>query len=165
LPSTSFLSADAVLMVGHLTIQWRVFKCAFYWLWTEATHFSLVSDYFAESLISRIAEFTARGPAGDFGNSSLDLLPAAKATTRCLCYDPRDRVYGILSLLSNHYRKNIEVDYSGSCEEVYKDLMIYCAQEYGRMELLRFCIIRESSSPLKLPSWVPDLLFPTRRVS
>jgi hypothetical protein len=31
--------------------------------------------------MSRIAEFTARGPAGDFGNSSLDLLPAVKATT------------------------------------------------------------------------------------
>jgi hypothetical protein len=114
------LSTDAVLMVGHLTIQWRVFKCAFYFLWTEATHFSPVSNYFAESLMSRIAEFTARGTAGDFGNSSLDLLPAMKATTRCLCYDPRDGVYGILSLLSNHYRKNIKVDYSRSVRKCTK---------------------------------------------
>jgi len=83
-------------------------------------------------------------------------------TYQCLCSDPRDKIFGILGLVSTwkEWHTPIETDYSLSVEEVYIGIAAYfCTTQRGperSSELLQLASCRKGRSLYNLPSWVPD---------
>jgi len=72
------------------------------------------------------------------------------------CIDPRDRVYGILGILSKtNVRMNLRPDYERPVIDIYMDLMMYYIHKSNRLDLLRLCQYDETMG--NRPSWIPDL--------
>jgi hypothetical protein len=68
--------------------------------------------------------------------------------------DPRDKIYGLLGLLSDH---EVQVDYSKSSKDIYVSFFSSCLLEDGGLDWFRW-MTGECHEPKKLclPSWVPD---------
>ncbi|KAF4630895.1 hypothetical protein G7Y89_g7230 [Cudoniella acicularis] len=73
------------------------------------------------------------------------------------CSDPRDKVYGILGILSPEQRAQFPVEYSTSTREVYIDVVDYYITSTKRLDILGASIhSTEHRNTFSLPSWVPD---------
>lgn len=76
------------------------------------------------------------------------------------CRDPRDRVYGILGILTLNRESqravSVQVDYSvsNSVEKVYKDFFLRYIERYGTLRLLDEAGLFQSSG--MRPTWVPN---------
>ncbi|KAG9239390.1 heterokaryon incompatibility protein-domain-containing protein [Amylocarpus encephaloides] len=88
------------------------------------------------------------------GNQS-DLLETLSFHRRKLCQDPKDKVYGILGILSERERGEFEVDYDLSTRQVYINVAIYILHVTRCLDVLGHSIPREPNAN-QLPSWVPD---------
>jgi Heterokaryon incompatibility protein (HET) len=77
----------------------------------------------------------------------------AMATHLC-CADQRDKVYGLLSMVSGSFAKRIQVNYSSSVTDVYTNFFIQLLGHTNRLDALRFA--GEVTKLPGLPSWVPD---------
>lgn len=75
-------------------------------------------------------------------------------TTYRQCTDPRDKIYGVLSLLSLSIQNKIEPQYSMSTSQIYKSTFLAYLDHTKRLELLDHCSLRDRCS--ELPSWVPN---------
>ncbi|KAF2818325.1 HET-domain-containing protein [Ophiobolus disseminans] len=71
-----------------------------------------------------------------------------------LVSDPRDKIYGLLGLLSHH---GVQVDYGKSSEDTYVSFFSSCLLKDGGLDWFRW-MTGECYEPKKLclPSWVPD---------
>jgi hypothetical protein len=70
------------------------------------------------------------------------------------CTDPRDKIYGVLSLSPPDFSAKINPQYSLSVTQLYKDIFFIYAERSCRLDLLS-----QSGSPrdnFTCPSWVPD---------
>ncbi|KAI1275947.1 heterokaryon incompatibility protein-domain-containing protein [Xylaria sp. FL0933] len=77
------------------------------------------------------------------------------------CRDPRDYIYGILSLLRDESKPlDIQPDYSKATAEVYKDIVFSHLSHYGGLYIMYECeLIGPNPAIIEgktLPSWVPD---------
>jgi len=88
--------------------------------------------------------------------------------SRC-CANPRDRVYGLMGLMSEKLRAQIKVDYDLGVLEVYKQFALAQMSHFGRLDPLAGCYgFNKSSSGTTTAvdknnthaSWVPDLRRP-----
>ena len=79
-------------------------------------------------------------------------------TRRCICADPRDRIFALKSLLDPSASDAIKPDYEKSTSEVYKDVVVEYALNLGRLDLLRMCNL--STKLKESPSWVPNWSIP-----
>ena len=70
------------------------------------------------------------------------------------CTDPRDKIYGVLSLLSPSIQNKIKPDYSISTSQVYTSTFLVYLEHVKRLELLDQCSIEDRSS--ERPSWIPN---------
>lgn len=70
------------------------------------------------------------------------------------CLDPRDKIYGILGILSNTISNHIKPDYRSPVAEVYKYAMLTDINMNQRIQMLQSCDI-EARIP-EGPSWVPN---------
>ncbi|KAL5313474.1 hypothetical protein ACEPPN_019207 [Leptodophora sp. 'Broadleaf-Isolate-01'] len=72
--------------------------------------------------------------------------------------NPRDRVFGILSLTTDCSPKSIKIDYCKSVAEVYRDSAYYIYRRYGSLDFL--CVVERfrenNNNSHDLPSWLPD---------
>lgn len=85
-----------------------------------------------------------------------NILHILRATHMCQCADPRDRVFGILSLLSNNSSDSVlRADYSLSFREMVIGLFSHTLLELRDLGVLRFAAGLRNYS--KFPSWMPDL--------
>ncbi|KAH8816561.1 heterokaryon incompatibility protein-domain-containing protein [Xylogone sp. PMI_703] len=151
------LAEKAVIKVGHHELQWRTFKAGFFWVWKQVTQFTHVSDLIDGKDMKRIALVT-----GDMRDMTIDLLTLLDATKYSHCLDPRDRIYAILSLLPLRERMDIKPDYSKDVEYIYKDFAVRHVRRTPRLTLFHFSTLRDTTSTLKLPSWIPDLSVPNQ---
>ena len=71
------------------------------------------------------------------------------------CSDPRDKLYGVVSLGPPESVSSIIPDYLLAVEEIYRDMFLKYTDSSCRLELLHFCGARTST--LRIPSWVPDI--------
>lgn len=87
-----------------------------------------------------------------------DDMPNLIAKTRhCKCADPRDRVFAVLSLCTDTAKMGIEVDYTKTVVEVYKDAL-FCFLR--RTECLMLEDMRPGGALVGAPSWVPNWTIP-----
>ncbi|KAF2491287.1 HET-domain-containing protein [Lophium mytilinum] len=70
------------------------------------------------------------------------------------CTDPRDKVYGVLSLLSPLIQNKIEPQYSIPMSQVYMTTFLVYLNHVKRLELLDQCTLGDRCDGL--PSWVPN---------
>jgi len=100
----------------------------------------------------QIANRTARRGIG----ASLEELLATSAERQCT--DPRDKLYGILSIAPPLFASRIQPNYSLSATEVYKDAFLTHLHLVNRLDVLRLCKLEGNQD--KGPSWLPNWFAP-----
>ena len=76
-------------------------------------------------------------------------------TQLCLCTDPRDRIFALLSLLKGSHKDiSIQPDYSKNVSEVYQHAMLQLITHDKQLDFLIMVDFHEDTA--YLPSWVPD---------
>lgn len=71
------------------------------------------------------------------------------------CFNPRDKVFGILSLIPGTVASKLSTPYSRLPAEIYRDMFLAHLRHTRRLELFQFCY--QAGRKLDCPSWVPDL--------
>lgn len=90
-------------------------------------------------------------------DSPTKLLPYLIFHRSKACADARDKVFGLLGVLSLHERSQIIVDYSMSIREVYTNVVEYVLRTTRRLDVICASIhFPWHQSPKALPTWVPD---------
>ena len=95
------------------------------------------------------------------GSLSTRLDYCTHLTCRCICADPRDRIFALKSLLIRTESDAIKPDYEKSTSEVYRDVVIEHALNLGRLNLLYLCNL--STKLEQSPSWVPNWSSPQQQ--
>jgi hypothetical protein len=85
---------------------------------------------------------------------SLSLLSLLIMTRRFEVTDPRDKIYGLLSVASDLDKLKIEPNYSNSVKDVYIDVTHRLINTMGSLKVLGF--VETLKHDEGLPSWVPD---------
>ncbi|KAH7327437.1 heterokaryon incompatibility protein-domain-containing protein [Rhexocercosporidium sp. MPI-PUGE-AT-0058] len=145
----------AVVVVGKDELSWEAFRVAVFWIIYMTEGKAPLSDIFDAAYLRQIDSLLQENP----GRALERLLDSTK---KAICFDPRDRIYAILSLLHPYdpIRKAIEPDYAKSVEQVYQEVTVRQIQLTSQLRLLALCSFWNSESTLQLPSWVPDLSIP-----
>lgn len=86
--------------------------------------------------------------------SSINFLNLLTFSQSRDCGDPKDKIYGVLSLAPPLFASQISLDYSLSTTQVYLDAMLQYTGITRRLELLSSCC--QGASQMPMPSWVPD---------
>jgi hypothetical protein len=71
------------------------------------------------------------------------------------CFNPRDKIYGMLGMAPPAFRAATMPNYRQSCEDTYRDAFLANSSFLKRWELFG-CDVADRS--IKGPSWVPDLI-------
>ncbi|KAI4186606.1 MAG: hypothetical protein LQ346_005651 [Caloplaca aetnensis] len=71
-----------------------------------------------------------------------------------LSTDPRDKVYGLLSLMDESIAALVKPDYTDSVENVYRSFALAAVRATGSLDVIRHCGSTEGPDS---PSWVPSL--------
>ena len=76
------------------------------------------------------------------------------------CSDPRDRIFALCGMISNHY--NIVPDYTHSIQSVYLSSVLSMITAERSLDVLAYCHHPHPHGLTnKLPSWCPDWSLPT----
>ena len=93
-------------------------------------------------------------------SSDQQLRQVLQRTKNARCSNPRDKIYAVLNLVSEHERVGIQPDYNKSTSEVFRDLMLTRTLGYKDLSLLTYCELQDDRG--ELPSWVPNLSVPRK---
>ena len=135
----------AVIICGDATVSWEDFRKAIYSLARQQTPLS--QNLERAYLISTISSFGT-------------LIQVLQRTQDAQCSNPRDKIYAVLNLVSEHERRAIQPDYEKSPSEVFRDLMLTRTLRYENLALLTICDLQDDRG--ELPSWAPNLSVPRR---
>ncbi|KAJ4370725.1 hypothetical protein N0V83_005246 [Neocucurbitaria cava] len=83
----------------------------------------------------------------------LDLLSLMGGNSTRECYDPRDKIFGLLGLCG--YPGDYRPDYSKSVRQVYEDFVVSQIREAQSLDILSYGYGARHRN-LRLPSFVPD---------
>ncbi|KAK3368022.1 heterokaryon incompatibility protein-domain-containing protein [Podospora didyma] len=68
------------------------------------------------------------------------------------CGDPRDKIFGLLGIVSDGQDLGVVPDYSKTADEVYEMVARALITKQGRIDILKWCRSRRMDAP----TWVPD---------
>ena len=139
----------AIIICGNATVSWEDFRKATFAIYRRPSPDILLlpQNILRAHLISSV-----------FGYESL--MEILQSTKDAQCSDPRDKLYAVLNLVSEHERRAIQPDYTKSTSEVFRDLTLTRIFDYGDLTLLTVCELQDDRG--ELPSWVPNLSVPSR---
>ncbi|GKZ38457.1 hypothetical protein AbraIFM66950_010681 [Aspergillus brasiliensis] len=86
-----------------------------------------------------------------YGLTDRDLLPLLAQASHYECSDPRDKVFAVLSLVS---QSELNPDYTVSVESIYTGLAAFLIKSCSEMNVLDLAGLMKKK--LDIPSWVPD---------
>lgn len=156
------LATDAILLTGNDSIPWKHFRGAVLWIRMQSKKPTPISDIFHIRDLDPMKSILKDNIGTGFRYSLLNLI---RTTTHRLCSDPRDRVFGVLSLVASDrpdYGLGIVPDYSKTIEQVYTELVLRHIESTHILYFLEMCHFPDHSSTLGLPSWVPNLAVQSR---
>ena len=139
---TQLANSRAVIVCGLESIPWPRFIRAICALTTK--------DLPLAALRQRIDQLYPI--TFESGLASASLLLGTSRTRKCT--DPRDKIYGILSIAGPAFSSLVDVSYTKSAGQVYEEVFIAYSNSVQRLDLLPAC--DSSERRLKCPSWVPD---------
>ncbi|CAJ2501338.1 Uu.00g041910.m01.CDS01 [Anthostomella pinea] len=138
--------SEAIVFAGFRRITWNTLRRALHLLHMKCISLIGVPNDFGQKLISlegfiyQRLDMSVRDFMYVFGNSR--------------CHDPRDRIYGALSLLDKENRAIIpEPDYTKHWAQIYQDIATRYMRRTTRLDLLLDC---ESLAGQTCASWVLD---------
>ncbi|KAJ0109379.1 uncharacterized protein J7T55_000304 [Diaporthe amygdali] len=86
-----------------------------------------------------------------------NLLEVMQACRRKLSSDPKDKVFGLLGVLSEKIRSEIKVDYGVPVKDIYVNIFRTVVEKTGSLDILCESIhFPDYANNNNLPSWVPD---------
>jgi hypothetical protein len=137
---------DKTVCCGFSRIPWDLCKKASDALWQHESDPYLRTG---PSSFPDIERLMALGP-----NSLLEVLRACR---RKLSENPRDKIFGILGILSNDVRERLNVRYDKSVKSLYLDVAQLIVSSTRRLDVIREAIHFPSQvSPTDLPTWCPN---------
>ncbi|KAF8854358.1 HET-domain-containing protein [Acephala macrosclerotiorum] len=153
---------DAIFVVGNEYIQWQVLRGAFKWIRYQDRRSTLptqairiLDEVTTEKAQPIFKHFTVLKNSGD-----ILLTDLIDWTKRLRCYDPRDRIYALLSLFDRCEAEKIVPNYKNTVEQVYTEVILNHIEFTERLRIFDICDFAKADSKLRLPSWVPDLSVP-----
>ncbi|CCC09331.1 hypothetical protein SMACR_05254 [Sordaria macrospora] len=142
------LARGAVLCCGDTSIDWLYFRYAIRNLYQK--------ESLPHSLSRPVLSVVNNLVQPESGAVPLSDLMFQLSKTRYS--DPRDRVYGLLGLLTPAFRNKIRPDYKMTVGDVFRKTFLAHARHVQRLELLHHCHLTKSANLRDLfPSWVPDM--------
>jgi hypothetical protein len=142
-------SGETEVMCGSRSILWVALRTAVFCLYVKPKPWHL----FGQQL-----EFFARIEAVFdlcLGRTPYSIKNIIDDTKSCVCSDPRDKIYALLSLLRASDRTGIEPDYTKSVYEVYQHATLSIIESSRQLDVLATI---ESHEHLEgVPSWVPNV--------
>ena len=136
-------SSDAVVQCGNDKIPWPLLRRAI--LTLEPKTAGLSPEL--QSRLGNIKHLARHRP----NTKTFTLLCTSD---RAFCSDPRDKIYGVLSMTSREFSRQIRSDYSMSCLDVYMNAVLAHINVTNRLEVLSLC--GQCGRDATWPSWVPD---------
>lgn len=142
-------SSDVVVACGNHEIEWKIIRKALICLVLKGGMPAEVHVHYrrAEALLAYESSITTYQSLGNL----------IYTTRRCICSDPRDRVFAVLGFLHDidGERWSYTPQYSDSVAVTYTKATYSYMQATDGLELLRCCDygFRRTAD---LPSWVPD---------
>ena len=103
------------------------------------------------ALVQATSTFRSRKDPNKSSVNQIDLLELLGYTGDSLATDPRDHIYGLLSLFPSSL--SIEVNYEASVLQVYEDTTLGIMQWSKSLALLR--VLEDRVPVANVPSWVP----------
>ncbi|CZR66919.1 uncharacterized protein PAC_16820 [Phialocephala subalpina] len=152
-------SGNIEVMCGSRTILWAALRSAVLCL-----HMKQIPMFNQEEEASKPKQLDAVWSLC-FGLSSNSIDELLDETKHCVCSDPRDKIYALLSLLYGAPRFEIEPDYAKSVNETYQHATLSIIKSTKRLQVLA---TGESQEHLeRCPSWVPNrkLLTPAQWIA
>lgn len=158
-------SPAAVITCGHSQVPWPVFLRAFALIIHQQIQVvdtkGPITEDSEPAVLDRVEtllhQYNQRQVAlvgfVSAGSGAAILSDLRKSFGFSDCYDPRDRVYGVLSLLPDYLREGIVPDYTKPFGDVYKDAILQYLRMTSDLSVLGSC---EFATGSEIPSWVPD---------
>ncbi|KAI8627852.1 heterokaryon incompatibility protein-domain-containing protein [Xylariaceae sp. FL1651] len=139
-------SQDSIVQCGDYEVPWLVFRRAVICLKAK-------SDGPSSSLRSQLRY--AGASANILLHFTLDQL--LNSTCSRDVSDPRDKIYGMMSIAPQSFAFKIRPDYSLGVREVYKNTFLRYTEQYKRLTLLKYCGKLHQSWPTWIPDWTHNL--------
>ena len=98
-----------------------------------------------------------------YANAGVSLEMCTGLTWRCICADPRDRIFALKGVVNDVESDAIKPDYEKSTSEVYRDVVVEHALNLGDLNLLNLCDL--STKLEESPCWVPNWSSPKEILS
>lgn len=155
-------SPVAVMTCGHSQVAWPVFLRAFVLFYERELRVIEPRDGITEALALYRANLVnvrlsdillALSGLPNVGYEEIGLRDLRQCFDITDCYDPRDRIYGVLSLTPDYLREAIVPDYTKPFGDVYKDTFLCHLRRTRDLSLLGSCELGIESP---IPSWVPN---------
>ncbi|KAI1453490.1 heterokaryon incompatibility protein-domain-containing protein [Annulohypoxylon moriforme] len=141
-----YLARNATVQVGMDSLPWDDFKNAGACLYSKYRQQTIGPEWIVTRDVFH---------ACDARRYQLNNLTGRLRSSNCK--DPRDRIYGIMSML-HESESNVQIipDYSAPIAEVYQRVVLEHIKQHETLTILHECGGTQSSSIPNLPSWVPD---------
>jgi len=144
------LATQATVRCGRLSMPWHLFQDAIAFIYLNCGVLMVtLGDQYA-SFASRIVLLHGVCARGVYHLQHLrgDLA-------HVLCSDPRDKIYGMLSVLHpSQHNIGIVPDYTRDVALVYQDITIRFINHTRNLSILLQCELQDT--PLHMPTWVPN---------
>ncbi|KAI0456770.1 HET-domain-containing protein [Xylaria acuta] len=145
----AMLAKKATITCGSLSLPFRVILRVFeHWQrkgFRQIIGISATRPLFAMIQIKSVIE-----------DSTASLFRLLFYTTGSDSSDPRDRIFGLMNLVSGDSDLGVNVDYNMTCEALYTQLARHQITRHKRLEFLTMAGLALSSGDLEIPSWVAD---------
>lgn len=144
-----------MVQIGSEHVPWTEF-CQFTSKYLEGPRSVLAAAKGFEVLNTMIERFSAGRKTPQMEHT---LLALAWVFPQLICFDPRDKIYGLLGLLTSNIRVMIRPDYErADTKRVFSSATyaeIVCTKSMGILALAR-----RQSITVGLPSWTVDFVYP-----
>lgn len=88
------------------------------------------------------------------GSTNLSISGVIEEHFSRICADPRDKIYGLLGILPQDFRRRVMPQYTMSAPQVYHFALLTHISYTDRLEFLRFCRLNPNRTTGDFPSWV-----------
>lgn len=141
---------NALFMCGLDMIAWQSLRQAIFCL-----HSKEFSPWPISSSVSGLRDRLSFIEALTEDRKYFYLGEIMRMTLNCKCFDPRDRIYAVLSLLEDKLQfAGIEIDYNKTTSQVYQDIALRYITHYKSLNVLGTSGLMDK--PSGIPTWVPD---------
>jgi hypothetical protein len=148
-----YLAEEGLMLWGAEEVPWADVRLAALWVYNK-TECPDPDD----AVTSRLDSSGLLIPAEwltDAGNKRLPVLELLQNYRERDCTDPKDKVYGLLSLAAIEEAETIHVDYNKSVGEVYADTVLATIRLHKHLTALAFVSHIGRYVDVGIPSWAP----------